>query len=238
MKYDEFVQELRAVATIARKYLRADAPAVLEDFARRVGAAAAGGQGQSQQLGITTQRPVVTLASTAYKHGAVEPIYGELSSTWIVEPYDHDRGPRRRFAINDIASTRVRLLRATDDAEIAMWRMEIQSPTGPGLHFHTQIRGSTDDVPFPQWARVPRLPGIPATPPLVLEYLLGELFQDEWHRHIQQQRLPNHAMWRKLQRRRYLSLLDWQREHVDGGVSALTALKFAKPEPDLLCREV
>src|SRR5436190_1532122 len=69
-------------------------------------------------------------------------------------------------------------------AEIAMWRMEVGDARSPGCHFHVQVLGEAEVAPFPKSLSVPRLPAVHSTPPAVIEFVLGELFQATWDKHV------------------------------------------------------
>lgn len=111
-----------------------------------------------------------------------------------------------------------------------MWRTEVGDVGSPGCYFHQQVLGQSDSPPFPHGLSVPRLPSVIVTPMAVLEFLLGELFQDEWAKHVSRE-TDDTRFWQSTQRDILLRLLDWKKRHIQKCVgSPWMALKRAKPE--------
>jgi hypothetical protein len=128
------------------------------------------------------------------------------------------------------------LLPATEknkEQELAMWRMEIADPNAPGCYFHTQIMGQSESPPFPKSIPVPRLPSVLMTPPAVAEFMLAELYQDDWVKN-----LAKHTRvvqrWAPIQHDRLERLLKWKIAQLQkSNGSPWSALKAAKPDPNL-----
>jgi hypothetical protein len=190
---------------------------------------------------ISQARPLKTILSIGEYE--VNPkgyaVYGTLSSVWEVRRIKptKKKDPAKQFQLTGKASTVVKIFRSgTEDrpeAEIAMWRMEIGDETSPGCHFHVQVSGPEETVPFPKSLPVPRLPSVVATPPAALEFLIGELFQDRWRKHVNAETYATQR-WRSIQRDRLTKLLEWQKGQVDvKDGSPWSALKVAKPGPEL-----
>jgi hypothetical protein len=138
-----------------------------------------------------------------------------------------------------LASTRVRLLCEPGDGdghqEIAMWRMEIGDSNSPGCHFHVQVLGQTTNFPFPSSLSVPRLPSLIMTPAAAVEFVLGELFQDEWAKHIGRNG-PHLNRWSTIQKSRWVNLLNWKLDLVQKSTNPWTSIKAGKPQPTLFIR--
>ena len=118
---------------------------------------------------------------------------------------------------------------------LGMWRMEVADGASPGCYFHVQIQGEDGRTqrPFPHAVPVPRLPCISFTPMAVLEFVLGELFQDRWADHTRAT-TASVQTWRGIQGRRLERLLGWQRELVaDTAAPPWTTLKTARPHRGL-----
>jgi hypothetical protein len=117
--------------------------------------------------------------------------------------------------------------------DLAMWRVEVASDDSPGCHFHVQVLGKTHDLPFPSTLSVPRLPSCIITPMAVLEFVLAELFQDEWRKYAVGDR-DEIKRWRSIQRQRFEKLFAWQTGVVKDCTGApWTVLKLTKPDRDL-----
>jgi hypothetical protein len=154
------------------------------------------------------------------------------------EPKKNKLDTPKHFYLTGNASVRVEWVDVSDHKSMGSWRMEIADDAAPGCYFHIQILGEKEkiDPPFPHSVTVPRLPCIATTPMAVLEFVLGELFQDRWENHSRNSS-PEMENWRSVQRRRLLSLLNWQQELIkDGNLTPWTALKTAKPAQDLLVK--
>ncbi len=119
-----------------------------------------------------------------------------------------------------------------------MWRMEIADDASPGCYFHVQVLGEEDRPPFPKSLSVPRLPGFFVTPPFVLEFVLGELFQDEWKREAVRES-DSLKMWRPIQLKRLANFLRWQRDKLrDSQGSPWVVLKSLQPDANLFIEDM
>jgi hypothetical protein len=67
----------------------------------------------------------------------------------------------------------------------------------------------------------------------VLEFVLAELFQDEWRQHAARE-TPEMQLWKPIQQRRITSIIDWQDRCIRDCIgSPWTAFKIKKPESTL-----
>ena len=108
-----------------------------------------------------------------------------------------------------LASTKIELFDAENGRRLAMWRLEFGADDAPGCYLHVQVFGDSDGPPFPQALPIPRLPSIFIGPMAAIEYVIGELFQDQWEKAVSRLR-PDQDYWRKLQGERLCCLLSWQ----------------------------
>lgn len=199
-----------------------------------------------QTVSIPQQRPI----RTTWSDGKYEPggngrhkVYATISSVWQVTipassgPTPKRGTPQSHFAVAGKASTRVSVFACQGNdqpRELARWRFEIGNADSPGCHFHSQILGDDSDAVFPKSMPVPRFPNILFTPMDALEFVLAELFQDEWARHVARE-TDAIRNWATCQRKRLESLLKWQQETLkNSSGSPWTALKAAKPSAHLL----
>lgn len=189
---------------------------------------------------IPSSRPLRTIVSPGhYDRGGGGAVVGTMSFVWEIGrvPPKKRKAPAEFFELVGIASTVSRVFAVNDDGslgdELAMWRMEIGDDNSPGCHFHVQIRGEVEDGPFPRRLPVPRLPGCLATPMAALEFMLAELFQERWTKHIFSE-TDSLKRWRAIQRSRFSRLLAWQQIQTSStSRSPWLALKGAKPPQDL-----
>ncbi len=180
-----------------------------------------------------------------YERGEREggrPIRACVSGTWQVKPL----GPigkkpkekhKRCLMFTGIASTRVRIYYADNpDPPIAMWRMELGDTDSPGCYFHVQVLGEEEVPPFPKTVPVPRFPTLFITPMGVIEYVLGEIFQNRWARTAMED--GNARRWASLQKERLTQLLDWQQHTIKNTLtSPWVALKEAKPSATMFLKQ-
>ncbi|HET9625831.1 MAG TPA: hypothetical protein VFP84_30920 [Kofleriaceae bacterium] len=165
-------------------------------------------------------------------------VYARLTFVWEICNY----GPRRQgryrlFQMCGNCSVRVDLHpEGQPDTTLAMWRFEVGSHDGPGVHFHTQVLGdeALSSELFPHAIDVPRLPSFLLTPTDALEFILGELFQDEW-RDRDADDSAEVQNWKTHQQRRLIKVLEFQRDAIANAIgSPWIALKNCKPEADLI----
>ncbi len=240
--FQEFDAEIDAIYKIARSFISSNSLYVLPQLRDSLAQIRTAERGQSLRWGISERQPLLTRTS----NGDYEPsrrgkhfVYASISSAWEIEPLgNHNRASRqnRKFALTGIASTCVRLLEGESlntIRELAMWRMEIGDDNSPGCHFHVQVLGESDEPPYPHSLPVPRLPSLLMTPMSVIEFVLAELFQDEWKEHVAKSS-PEIQLWQPIQRKWIGKLLLWQYEKIMNlGGSPWTSLKGAKPNSNL-----
>lgn len=185
--------------------------------------------------GIGVSSPLRTKIS----HGQYQPngkgkyhLYGELAFLWEI----CSTGERGRFRLAGNASVAC-ILRPSDDRlahleQLARWRVDVGDAHGPGCHFHVQIPWGTDATPELRTIDVPRFPSILVSPIDAIEFLLSEIFQERWSRHVVAN--AEHGFLDS-RRRRFERLLDWQRSVIARARSTpVVALKEAKPSSDAL----
>ena len=118
-------------------------------------------------------------------------------------------------------------------SRLAMWRIELGAEDSPGCYFHCQILGDRAESPFPKSVPIPRLPSPFVTPMAAVEFVLGELFQDQWSQTASRAN-HSHQRWRTIQQGRWSNLIRWQKETLDRGRSSpWMLLKEAKPTDNL-----
>ena len=239
--FREVQDEVEALRHVAEPLVAPRSVNVLRDLGEALRSFQSSPSNVAFDWGIANDRPLVTVNSEGEyemggRRGAVW-LYAEITSVWRIAQVRTKLGKKaraKRFELTGKASTRVRLRSAADDHEIAMWRMEIGDANSPGCHFHVQVLGELDEVPFPKAVSVPRLPAQHASAPAVIEYVLSELFQKRWDefvgagtQHLQR--------WAPIQRERFSRLLEWQlrilRQRSLG--SPWVTLKREKPDASL-----
>jgi len=239
-KFAEFSQEIKSMQKLARKHIDTrrgwDVFGQLRSDLDNIRICA---EGRKYKWGISPKNPLTTKPSSCYLRKVPFPVYAEITSIWEIEPIGRSRKPKPTFRLVGIASTSIQLFQEINNAaprKVGLWRMEIGDSLSPGCHFHVQIEGQTDTVPFPKNVPVPRLPGYIATPLSALGFVLGELFQEEWAKEMSRDR-DELSMWRGIQKERFDRLFKWQRETVqDTRLCPWVALKKMKPPETLFSR--
>jgi hypothetical protein len=247
--FTEMEQEAVNMALIASKYLddeHDDSHAIITTWRKQLSAFRTSQPGTKFDWAIPFQRPIRTKLSV----GKYEPdgngehsVYATLSSIWQIAIPALDmrtakRGtPQSHFEVFGKASTRVSVFAHRGQGaadELARWRFEIGNQDSPGCHFHAQILGEAEDRIFPKSMSVPRLPNMLFTPMDALEFVLAELFQDEWAEHVAKE-TDAIRNWAGCQKRRLIRLLQWQQDRLEKySGSPWTSLKAAKPDANLL----
>ena len=198
---------------------------------------------------ISKNRPIETIVSIGkYEAGQRQgehSVIGRISGQWVIDVPPKNKGskaPADYFVLRGLASTNISIWSVDPDkpgstSEIARWTVDIGSADHPGCHFHTQIDLDEDSPMFPKSLSVPRLPSPFLTPMDALDFLLSEIFQDVWFKHVSAES-DFATNWAACQRRRLVRLLKWQIERLEKlGGSPWTSLKRQKPEPDLFTRK-
>ena len=189
---------------------------------------------------IPEDRPLYT----AWSNGESKPdkksahhVRGEFSFVWQIRPLDERPFlGRSHFVLDGLASTLVKIV-DKDDQCIAKWSVDVGDHQSPGIHFHSQVI-QVGGVPSNS-LDIPRFPAILMSPFLVLEFAIGELFQDRWRRHATTDSKGSRD-WRGIHKPRLERFYSWQLEQVSSDYSCTPwmRLKLAKPAPDLLVKKL
>lgn len=228
----DMVLELRHLRALAAGFLdlaHGDALKSLEDDLGRIGDCAPTG---SVPWMIPEARPLRTrLSDGRYEPGTrtgIESVYAEISGCWTLQV---PKQPKRHIIrVVELASIAVKLS-TLDNQVVAEWHFDIADAAGPGCHFHTQIRHLGHSS-----ISVPRLPTLFVTPADIVDFTLGELFQEDWQRRVSTEK-PEAQGWRRLQNGRLTKLLAWHQGQLRAGHLGWAHLKRQKPAAGiLLCR--
>jgi hypothetical protein len=232
-RFAEFDEELRVISELAQDFLTPDSVRVITELLGALDGIRAAAGSRMLPLEVADSRPIRSLPTNAFAGNAGVKAWAELTLEWLVRPLGNPSNRMREFEIAGAATSRVRLKWHEGD-EVAMWRTEIAVGTGPGCHFHVQIRGQDAALPFPQSIPVPRLPATVVTPAAALEFALSELFQDDWRTEVERTTRYPQQRWRAIQKARMKRLLQWQLDLTDSAaISPLVAIKLAKPPAEL-----
>lgn len=245
-EFQEILDEIQAMKELSRDFLDpASVTIVLEQLSKSLASIRGTSRGEISRWQISDRHPLKTSWSdgsferTDQRRRGTHKVCGVITSVWEITPSDPSATNRRLAKTFDVvgnASVCVRLVEKMEDGnerELAMWRHELGSDSSPGCYFHTQILGEDGrvDPPFPHSLPVPRLPTLAFTPMSALEFVLGEIFQDEWAKHASCE-TPAMMRWRPIQQKRLKQLLEWKlRLARECTGSPWIALKRGKPGP-------
>ena len=231
----ELIRETRILQSIARGFFDPGTIWALEQFNSYLESIWGAHEAEIRlELPPLRTRPNEGAHEAGHRRGG-QSVYAVISGAWDVVPlWPSRRRPGRELAISGIASTRVELYDRRDEGtRLAMWRLELGDDNSPGCHVHAQILGDSEWPPFPNSIPVPRLPSHFVSPMSTIEYVLGEMFQDEWAKETASG--TNDSLhWRGLQQRRLRCLFSWYQRAIEDPVSSpWMALKSAKPDASM-----
>lgn len=244
--FQDVLDEIDSIAKVTKHFVAAESTAVLPQLRATLESIKANRSGLVVPWGIKDNHPLRTVESL----GQYEPgdggghiVIAEITSRWdiacVVDPAQAKKIPKF-FSLEGVASTRVRILDVDNEGaerELATWRMEVGDDQSPGCHFHVQVLGEEHHQLFPHSFPVPRFPSLIITPMAVLEFVLAELFQDEWRKHAATES-ADMQRWKPIQQKRLLELLRWQQECIrDASGSPWTSFKARKPLPQIFIPE-
>ena len=154
-------------------------------------------------------------ANTRWEKGVgVRASSAEISGNWQVRVLS--AGARKQLEFCGLASTRVELYESDKlGTRLAKWNLDLGVGDAPGCYVHAQIPWGFDisascHKPIP----VPRLPSIFVTPMSAVEFVLGELFQDEWKQRTSKSSGDN-GNWHRLQKNWLQCLFSWYLDELD-----------------------
>lgn len=236
----QLVDETAALSNMAAGFLAPGGDGVLAGLKSQLERIPEWQAGRATEIGL---RPLCTRPTRDYEPGSRSggfEVYAKVTGIWEVQPIGGGH-PKAKIAFTGKASAVVELWPEAcmwseeqhPTCRLAMWRFELGAADSPGCYFHAQILGDRDAPPFPKSIPIPRLPSPFVTPMAAVEFVLGELFQDRWHRKVSEDG-PLAKRWRTIQHERWSSFLSWQaRALQEDRSSPWMNLKAAKPPTDL-----
>ena len=236
----ELVSEIDTLQGVAGNFLDPGSDWVLHDLREGLEQLRTreGGRASKLRLGELRTKARKGAYEVGGRRGSCS-IFARITGVWelcAVGEVTRKTRERRQVAFCGIASTKAELLEEDTQECLSMWRFELGAFDSPGCYFHVQVLGESDHPPFPKALPIPRLPSIFVTPMAAIEYVLGELFQDQWEREVTRSGAGDR--WRGLQRGRLRRLLVWQGQTLDQVQSSpWMALKAAKPPAEIFLRE-
>lgn len=227
----DLLRETRALKIMAKRFLGSGATWVLDRFLNDLVSIGDAGEG-NYNLSLQSLH---TTSSKDYEPGGRQGgqnIHAVISGTWDLRPLGRPKLPKRQIEFCGKASTIIELYKSDnpETERLGMWRLELGTEDSPGCYIHAQILGDSDDSPFPKSVPIPRLPSFFITPMSAVEFVLGELFQDEWTKETAVN-TGDTPWWRTLQQQRFYHLFSWYQARLKNkNISPWMVLKETKPE--------
>ncbi|MCG8419161.1 MAG: hypothetical protein MJE77_14600 [Proteobacteria bacterium] len=246
--YKDTHDELHALSRLVARFLTRESSAIIGEATTNLAGQSSKATDRAWKWEIKIERPLRTKPSKSYQRdgkGALN-IHACISfkwpiqNVWLGKKAKKKRDPYTHFQLAGSATTRIELVNGEDP--VAMWRFEIGDDAAPGCHFHVQVlqdeRYECLCRMFPKALDVPRLPTFLITPMDAIQFVIAELFQDEWPGHVDKQREVDRNTCRNQQLRRFHRLFDWQLKEMKKSTRPpWTVLKLAQPEPDLIVEQ-
>ena len=240
--FSEVIQEVRSIQEIAEPFLDGTTTRVFYPLIQTLEHAREALHGRELAISIPRHSPLRTRVSSGEYEpgcGGKHHVVAEITTVWRITPlgpHSAKHRAHRQFEVGGVASTHVSLRHAGPiglGRELAMWNMEIGDPKSPGCFFHTHIEGVNRKGLFHRGFPVPRLPGILFTLGDCVEFVLAELFQDDWTRHASADTAQMRT-WRNIQEQRLSRVFNWMSTEMRKSTGApWTAIKTGKPPADL-----
>lgn len=228
--------EVESIGLLAKDFLERESHTVLASWASDL--ATIGNQATTKLFHwtISEERPLRTKKTEGFEPNSrkvKQSVWGELSFIWEIGRVSTNKKKVEALllCLNGRASTKVKILTENEGEKsvIAQWQIEVGSHDSPGWHFHVGLCSGSDDGRFPKWLTVPRVPGLLVAPTDALDFLLGELFQDEWKKTVSSDLFQNVELG-KAQKTRIQGMSKWHSsELLSGNGSAWNRLKRSRP---------
>lgn len=236
--YSDMLDDIDRMVFLAEAFLSTDSLDALKSCGSLLESIRNSRTGRRHFWEIGESWPLVTIESEgAYRSGGEGSgitVFGQLCFRWEIENPDAGRKRQQNFHLVGEATTSLKIFQFDDSQLVAQWQVEAGDASSPGCHFHSGINQYGSSGLFPEWLKVPRLPGLLVTPMDALEFLLGELFQDRWPQNVSKESDFRNA-WAKGQRGRFERILAWKLKSVREATSTpWMALKKQKPELGIL----
>lgn len=236
-RFSDTLQEIEQIKRLARTFLDRDTFAfVIPDWQTKL---------QQFQLQDSVDRKLWDIPSDApirtkpvdgdlvpQKHCGIK-LHGEISTTWTISATRGTKKHRRRpetFTLlsSSPSSTKVCLVETEQSRTLAEWHFDVVSnKQAPGSAFHTQIKWALPD-PLSSDLDIPRFPNMMVTPMDAVVFVLGELFQEKWTKHVTSKLSYNELG--SLQAKRLTKALRWYLDKISG-MSVIPWIVFADNRP-------
>ncbi|MCH7479622.1 MAG: hypothetical protein IIA14_16165 [SAR324 cluster bacterium] len=230
----ELVKEIKALRDISKGFLEPGTIGKLDEIKVLIEQIWNASEGSEFSLKFEDLKTVPSKGAYEWggRRGGLS-VYALISGRWDVKLLGYSSGKGKTRAGRKLefcgnVSTTVEVRESGNNNCVVKWNMDIATTDSPGCYFHIQI---------PNQIPIPRIPSLFVTPMGAIEFVIGEMFQEEWEK-ATSGGTANPAYWRALQAKRLKTLLLWQRGVLEGILSTpWMALKRAKPNGELFLDE-
>ncbi len=245
--YADILEEIRSISDDAREFLDGHTSKAIGELV--------GNLTRYQQANTDTTYAWETVSHTQIRtkpnEGAHQKnskgvnLYGTVDFKWEIRNTSLGKRRKKRhpyaiFQLAGVASTTIKLWRSGNQEAhdnggmgcvVGCWNFDVGNHDSPGCHFHVQIPEKSEPWQYP--IDIPRWPSLLLTPADAVDFVLGELFQQEWRRH----RRAANSRWKTTQQQRLEKLATWIQEQIkQADVSPWLHFKSAKPPNKLFLR--
>lgn len=177
-KVSDLTNQLMYLETVSKRFLDTASAGKIQSAAEQLRYALkersrARGEHRRFRWIVPKDEPIRTIQSTgdyqADGQGA-HTVLGELSFVWEMEA----SSSQGYAVLVDNASISCTVTTVADRLVLAEWNFDIGDAQAPGTLFHVQQKLGADGLDVPRWH------SLVVTPADALDFLLGELFQEEW----------------------------------------------------------
>jgi len=182
-------------------------------------------------------RPLETVpnkgAHQTNRSGHGDNLRAEINFKWQFKPVGQysQKSPNNRIIVLNNSSVRIRVFEGLEDSKkecVAAWDFDVGNNESPGCHFHAKYHESDEARrAIYDSIDIPRLPTIIFMPTDAIEFVIGELWQDDSKRMAVNSAF---AQWHKFTRTRMNRLFEWYSHQLKGAMgSPWMNIKIAKP---------
>lgn len=169
------------------------------------------------------------------RSGKGHDLQAEIHFKWDIEVVGEysRKHPYNRLVILKDSSVKVRITEGADSSTkecVAAWDFDVGNHESPGCHFHSKYH-EADETRRELYSGIdiPRLPSFIFMPTDAIEFVIGELWQDECEKRATS---SDFQEWYKFPKARAERLFNWYLHEIKGVIgSPWMKLKKAKPKP-------
>jgi hypothetical protein len=220
LSFSQTIAEISAIAKVAEPFIHPPSLGALDRFVDRLQSIRNSPETDTYPVSIDDKYPLLTrLSKGEYEPGGGgRTVFGEIVCISTIRPlgmHSTKFWPKRTFRMEGLVTTRLRVMDAETNSEVARWHHDIAQASTPFYTVHTQFQSKKDDNAFPASLPIPRLPGLMITLGDSIEFLLAELFQTEWTKHVARD-TAQLKEWRSIQKDRFIRFLTWESDCLKG----------------------